>query len=349
MWKATRWLVPVLIVLIVVAAAAAWLHAQWQERPPASALPWPIADASTPSPAQPSAQVTVTWLGITTLLFDDGETQILVDGTFSRPSLTDILLQRRIWSDAATINRVLAEFRLNRLAAIVPVHSHFDHAMDAGLVANRTSAMVLGSESTANIARGAGVPVSQYQILADGESRQFGAFTITLIVSRHAPLGPGDEGWFEGVIEEPLRQPARVMDWRTGLAWSVLVAHPQGTALVQGSAGFVENALPADSADVVMLGIAGLSGLGRDYTAQYWAETVLRTGASRVYPLHYDDFTRPFGEVALFPTIVDDVLTTASWIDELAADSEAPAVVQRLPFGEPVTLYAEAAGGAPAP
>ena len=33
-------------------------------------------------------------LGITTLLFDDGETQILVDGAFSRPGLFDVLSQR---------------------------------------------------------------------------------------------------------------------------------------------------------------------------------------------------------------------------------------------------------------
>ena len=131
----------------------------------------------------------MTWLGITTLLFDDGETQILVDGTFSRPGLFDLLSQRRIYSDAATINAALAEFRINRLAAIIPVHSHFDNAMDAGFVANRTEAVVLGSESTANIASGAGVPVSQYQILAVGESRQFGQFAIKLIESRRSAVG----------------------------------------------------------------------------------------------------------------------------------------------------------------
>lgn len=340
MSKARRSLIPVLCTLLAVAVAAGWLHRKWQERPPVSALAWPVEDTSEPQSPPPTATVTATWLGITTLLFDDGETQILVDGTFSRPSLADILLQRPIWSDAATINRALAEFHINRVAAIVPSHSHFDHAMDAGLVANRTSAMVVGSESTANIARGAGVPVSQYQILADGESRQFGAFTITLVASRHAPIGPGDEGWFEGVVEEPLRQPARVMEWRTGVAWSVFVAHPAGTALVQSSAGFIEGALPAGSADVVMLGVAGLSDLGRDYAQAYWEETVQRTGATRVYPVHYDDFTRPFGDIALFPAIVDDVVTTASWIRELAADSEKPVSVRRLPFGAPVVLYA---------
>lgn len=346
MSKTSRWLIPVLCALVAIAVATGWLHRKWQDRPPVSALDWPLAEGTARAPGQPAANVTVTWLGITTLLFDDGETQILVDGTFSRPSLADILLQRPIWSDAARINRALTEFRLNRLAAIVPVHSHFDHAMDSGLVANRTSAMVLGSESTANIAQGAGVPVSQYQILADGESRQFGAFTITLVASRHAPVGFGEEGWFEGVIEEPLRQPARVMEWRAGVTWSVFVSHPAGTALVQGSAGFVEGALPVDSADVVMLGVGGIAGLGRDYLEQYWEETVRRTGASRVYPVHYEDFTRPFGEVALFPTLVDDVVTTADWIGELAADDENPVTVRRLPFGEPVDLYGDGSAGA---
>lgn len=347
MSTASRWLISVIVIVAaLLAAASAWLHWQWRDRQPVSALPWPEADAGGPLPGQPVAGVTVTWFGITSLLFDDGETQVLIDGTFSRPSVADVLLQRRIWSDVATINHALAEFRLNRLAAIVPVHSHYDHAMDAGVIANRTSAVVLGSESTANIARGAGVPVNQYQILADGESRQFGAFTITLLESRHAPIGPGEDGPFEGVIEEPLRQPARVKDWRSGVTWSVLVGHPTGTTLVQGSAGFLESALPEQSADVVMLGIAGVADLGREYLHAYWDETVLRTGASTIYPVHYDDFTRPFGEIALFPTFVDDVVTTASWLDELAADSDPPVAIRRLPFGEPVTLYAEALPGA---
>lgn len=336
MSKTSRWVGLGVVVLVAVAATAGgWLYRQWQERSPVSALHWPVASSS-----GQSAQVTATWLGITSLLFDDGDTQILVDGTFSRPALTDVLLQRRVWSDVATINRALAEFRVDRLAAIVPLHSHYDHAMDIGYVANRTSAVVLGSESTANIARGADVPVDQYQILADGESRRFGKFTITLLASRHAPIGPGTDGWFGGVIEEPLQQPARVTEWRAGTSWSVYIAHPAGTALVQGSAGFIENALPPDSADVVMLGIGGLSRLGREYAAQYWAQTVLRTRARRVYPLHYDDYTRPFGEIALFPRIVDDALTTASWLDELAAESPRPVAIKRLPFGEPVAIFA---------
>jgi L-ascorbate metabolism protein UlaG (beta-lactamase superfamily) len=322
-------------VLLLAAGAVSFVVWRWQERSQVADLGWAVATSS----GESAERVSVTWLGITTLLFDDGETQILTDGTFSRPGLFDILSQRRIYSDVAAINYALAEFRMDRLAAIVALHSHFDHAMDIGMVANRTAAVVLGSESTANVARGSDVPVSQYQILADGETRQFGNFTITLIESRHAPIGIGGQPGFPGNISEPLQQPARIRDWKEGGAWSVLISHPQGTALVQGSAGFVEGALSGKNADVAMLGVAGLSSLGKDYVAHYWHETVVRTGAMRVYPIHYEDVTRPLGELQLFPDIVDEVIVTARWIDELAADKKHPVSVSILPFGQPVAIF----------
>ncbi|MEX0976384.1 MAG: hypothetical protein WDZ50_04735 [Woeseia sp.] len=341
MSKASRWISIVLLAIVATCTGAAgWLAWVWQDRHAVADLEWPeAATAGHQRDRVTGEQVTVTWLGITTLLFDDGVTQVLVDGTFSRIPLLDILIQRRIFSDVATINYALAEYRLDRLAAIVPVHSHFDHAMDVGHVANRTSAVVLGSESTANIALGSNVPVNQYQILANRESRQFGGFTITLIETGHAPVGPGNVGLFPGDIEEPLRQPARIADWRSGVAWSVLIEHVAGSALVQGSAGFVENALPENSADVVFLGIGGLSSLGRDYMENYWAQTVQRTGAKHVYPVHYDDFTKPFGEIALFPKVVDDVVMTAGWIDELSGDPDYSVIVKLLPFGRPVAIF----------
>jgi L-ascorbate metabolism protein UlaG (beta-lactamase superfamily) len=199
--------------------------------------------------------------------------------------------------------------------------------------------VVLGSESTANIAIGAGVPVNQYQILANGEMRQFGNFTITLIESRHAPIGVGGQPGFPGNISEPLEQPARIRDWKEGGAWSVLISHPLGTALVLGCAGFIEGSLAGQSADVVMLSVAGLSSLGKDYVAQYWRETVVRTGATRVYPVHYEDFTKPFGELQLFPDIVDEVVLTAGWINEFAVDKKHPVSVSTLPFGQPVAIF----------
>lgn len=325
-----------LVILGVLIITTVALVRLWQNRPPVDLIGWPRAAVVT----EPTDQVTVTWLGNTTLLFDDGETQVLIDGTFTRVNVLKIALFLKVSSDIATINHALAEFRIrDRLAAIVPAHSHFDHAMDVGHVANRTSAVVLGSESTANIARGAGVPVDQYQILAEGEVRQFGDFTIRLLASRHAPIRSGKETWFPGAIEEPLRQPASVYAWKEGVVWSVFIGHPRGVTLIQGSGGYITGKLQDETADVVMLGIAGLTGLGKDYVRQLWNETVVATGATRVIPVHWDDFTAPFGDVRLFPHIADNVLITSDRIDEVIAENASDIRVELPTFGQPIALY----------
>ena len=324
----------VLLVLLACACLLVLLGwRMWQIRGSIDDLGWREAMVA----SEAHGGVTATWLGISTLLFDDGETQILIDGAFTRVGAIDTLLMRRVSSDVATINYAMATFGIDRLAAIIPVHSHHDHAMDAGHVANRSTAIVLGSESTANIARGADVPVDQYQILADGEERQFGEFTIRLIASRHSPVGLDGQEFFPGIIELPLRQPARVSEYRTGVAWSIIIGHPRGTTLVQGSSGFVEGKLARESADVVMLGIAGLAGLGEAYTASYWHETVSATGAARVIAIHHDDFTAPFGQIRLLPDVADRVLRAGGWIDGLA--DAAGVTVELPPFGQPMLLY----------
>ena len=105
-------------------------------------------------PAEAGQALTVTWFGVTTLLIDDGVTQILIDGYFSRPSLLDIALERAIEPDQAAIEGMLDRFEINRLKAVIPVHSHFDHALDSAEVAKQTGAQLMGSATTAQIAAG---------------------------------------------------------------------------------------------------------------------------------------------------------------------------------------------------
>ena len=333
---ALRWTRNIALVLLALLVLATIIVSRlWQDRPAVADFGWPTA---TPV-RDTNAAVTVTWLGISTLLFDDGDTQILIDGTFTRLRVTDIAPLQTISSDVAAINHALSKYRIDRLAAIVPAHSHFDHAMDIGYIANRTSAVILGSQSTANIAKGADVPVDQYQTLADGEMRQFGDFTITLLASRHAPIGTDGEAWFPGSIDSPLRQPAHVSAWREGVTWSILIGHPRGTTLINGSAGYIPGKLQGVTADVAILGIAGLAGLGREYVDDYWQETIVATGARRLIVVHFDDFTAPFGEIVLFPKLADDIIKTAGWLDKLIAAEEGDVSIDLPPFGQPIELY----------
>ena len=324
--------------MLTLAVAATALVLLWRDRPELNSSAW---DAPVPADTAAADNVTVTWLGVTTLLFDDGETQILIDGFFSRPSLGEIFLDRPVANDAATINYALNEYGMRRLAAIIPTHSHFDHAMDVGSIANRSSASILGSPSTIAIARGAGVPEDQITLVSIGEHYTFGRFDITMLPSTHAPIGWRAAVPFAGRIDAPLKMPQPVSAFKEGGSYTIVVAHPQGTAVVQGSAGFPDNALADVPADVVLLGVGGLETLGRDYVAQYWQTMVTATGARSVYPIHFDDFTRPFGEIVAAPRFLGDLEETARLFTELRDRWDTQSKLILPTFGVPMAIYVE--------
>jgi len=336
MWKqrVIRAAIVTAAVLVVAAMAGAWL---WQDRPSLESTSW----NDPPEQSENEASVTATWLGVTTLLFDDGETQILIDGFFSRPSLADMLLGRPVVNDAATINYALHEYRMRRLAAIIPVHSHFDHAMDVGAVARRTSASILGSESTANIARGAGVPEDQIVVSKAADVYEFGEFKVRLLESRHAPIGWRGDPPLPGTIDEPLESPAPTKAYREGGSYTIVIEHPQGTTIVQGSAGIVEGLVEDIAADVVMLSVGGLTTLDTDYAEQYWQEFVTSTGASSVYPIHFDDFTKPFGVTVPGPRVFGDLEETSRWFDAFRDRWDQDVTIYLAEFGRPIALYAQ--------
>lgn len=146
--------------------------------------------ASPPSKAKP---LTVKWLDVTTVLLDDGQDAILVDGYFSRYPVEQIL-EGQIGPDEAQIDAALKRAGITKLDVVLAAHSHLDHALDTPVVAARTGAVVAGSESTANIARGLNFPESRIHVVKDREVLRYGDFKITVIQSPHSPgdLAPGD-------------------------------------------------------------------------------------------------------------------------------------------------------------
>jgi len=153
--------------------------------------------------------------------------------------------------------------------------------------------------------------------------------------SRHLPHGVA-----EGTIDEPLAPPARASSYRQGVTYSLHVEHPLGTFLVQGSAGFVEGALVGYPAQVVFLGVGGLSMMDDEYRETYFRELVERPRPRWVIPIHYDDFTRPLSEPLVpMPRLGDDLDATMRW---LAAKSvgDPPFELGLLPLGRRVVLFA---------
>ena len=321
-----------MVVAAILAIASISVVLLWRDRGDLANIDW--LDAPEPT----NGGLSATWLGVTTVLVDDGETQILIDGFFSRPSLADAIFRRPVTNDAATINYALHEFGMRNLAAIIPVHSHFDHAMDVGAIAKRSKASILGSESTANIARGAGVSEDQIVVVEDDAVYEFGEFRVRLIESRHGPIGWRGSVPLPGTVDEPLELPAPIQSMRLGAAYSIVIEHPLGTTLVQGSSGYVENALQEVHADLVLICSYGLSSLGRDYAERYWQEMVTSTGATTVIPMHFDDLTKPFGEVVLIPRFLDDLETAAEWFEEFRDTWDTDTTLHLPRFGNPIAV-----------
>jgi L-ascorbate metabolism protein UlaG (beta-lactamase superfamily) len=264
----------------------------------------------------PSAEgpFTVTFLGVSSLLFDDGTSAVLTDGYFSRPSLASVGL-RRISPDGRRITSCLERAGIDRLEVVTPVHTHVDHAMDSAVVAGLTGAVLAGGESAANVGRGHGLGEDRLRVVTPGQPERFGSFRLTWIVSDHCPPDR-----YPGPITEPVVPPVRASAYRCGEAWSLLVEHDGGrTALVQGSAGFVPGSLAGQRADVAYLGVGQLGLQDESYLRTYWAETVETVGARRVVLTHWDDFFRPLDQpLRALPYAGDDLDVTMRVLTGLA-------------------------------
>lgn len=297
------------------------------------------------SEAIPEGSVTVRYTGTATLVFSDGETTWMTDGWFSRPGPLTVLYGQ-IEPDLDAIERGLARNQVDDLAGVFPVHSHFDHAMDAPEVAKRTGAVLFGSESTANIGRGWGLAEEQIRAVTDREPIQLGQFKVTPIESKHFQF-PDPEMAARALgdpeIDEPLTPPVSAFDYKLGKAYALHVAHPKGTWLIQGSAGFIEEGLADYDADVVFLGVGALGSQTDAYRENYWKETIERTQPSRVIPIHWDSltgpiegpFTGPVRAAAFFAKGSDKTLAFLEDKDESHPDIE----FVTLPRYDPVVLF----------
>lgn len=279
------------------------------------------------------ASLRVMFMGVTTILLDDGENVIMTDGFFSRPGKTSLL--RKISSDQTRITYALSRAGVTKLAAVLTAHSHHDHAMDSPEVARRTSALLIGSESTANIARGVNFPEDRIRVIGGGETFTFGRFKITVIKSLHAP-----GGLFMGDIKTPLRQPAGIEGYREGGSYSYLIEHdgqrPQ-RILIQASANYRPDFLRGVQADVIFLGIGGLGKQSDQFAKEYWREVVQATGAKVVIPIHWDDFTRPLDKrLRPMPWPLDNFNRGMSTIFQLAEDNQV--TVLMLPLFRAVNI-----------
>ncbi len=302
---------------------------------------WAVMGAST----IPPGAVTLRWTGTSTLVLSDGVTTLLIDGWFTRiDPLT--LYFGTIEPDVAAIQRGLERNGVERAAMVLPVHSHFDHAMDAPEVARQTGALLVGSESTANIGRGWGLPASQIQVVTDGDRLRFGDFEVVVHESRHFEF-PDPEirrrALGDPEITEPLVPPVETFAYKVGVPLAVEIRHPRGSLLVQGSAGYIPGSLADVDVDVVLLGVGGLGSQTPEYREAYWQETVEATSPARVIPIHWDDLTAPIdgpfrGNIRIASIVTGGDGETLAFLQSKEASSDNLDFLT-LPRFDPIVLF----------
>lgn len=300
---------------------------------------WPQWPSSRPTDA---AGLSVTWLGTSTLLISDGVTHLITDAYFSRASRSAVMTQD-LAPDNERIDAMLSQYQINGLDAVLVVHSHFDHVMDSPSVAMRTGAELVGSESTANVGRGAGMAESAIRVALPGEPIRYGEFEVVFVLSDHVP----QSAWLDQLtgmnesISEPLSPPAPVSAWKEGESYAVVIRHPLGNILIQGSAGFVDRQLDGYQADLAFVSSVGLSRQRDGYVADYVRNTVSASGAKKVVPIHWDDFFLPWQgqDTPALPLIMEDLEQSFRLLSDEARTAGAEFVV--LPPGQTIHFRKE--------
>ena len=242
----------------------------------------------------------VTYLGTTTLLFDDGKDQIMFDCHVTRPSIKRCFFGK-LSTDTAISDRVIKDFGIDRLRGIFVSHSHHDHVLDVPYFAEKCRADVFGSVSALNVARGGGIGEESLHSFGDSLNYQVGDFVITVIPSLHSK-----PHWFNNdigkTIDKPLAQPARMKAFREGGSCDFLVVNGDKRFLIRPSCNYIIGRLDDIKADVLFLGITELSKKSGKWRESFFSQTIGKVRPRVVIPVHWDDFFSPlYGSVKCMP------------------------------------------------
>lgn len=233
----------------------------------------------------------------------DGETVILLDPYLSRVRFqgrkygphdaTDIADDPRpvvkmdevAGHDTETIDK-----NVPKADFIMLSHSHFNHAMDVPYIAKKTGAVVIGTESTCNIAANGGVPDEQIHAVRGGEDFQYDELSVRVIPSLHSALSCKLYKDFGTV---PVKDdPLTLDEYVEGGTLAYLLRFAGREILLFGSMNYIEREVDGLRPDIVFVASAPPRLDIHDYTGR-----LMRCLGKPplVVATHWDDQGLPFG------------------------------------------------------
>jgi L-ascorbate metabolism protein UlaG (beta-lactamase superfamily) len=293
------------------------------------------------SAAIPSGTLTVTYFGTTTLLLSDGTHALMTDGFFSHPSGPLRLLLGQVKPNEERIDAALKYGAAPpKIDALFVVHSHHDHALDSAVVALKTNAQLLGSDSVRNIALGQLSPeefprLRFSQIEIDRRHAVGSSFMVQAFEAKHSP-----GRLFVGEVTKPLAMPAHISRFKMGKVYSFAVHHQQGTVLLCSGSAIKPGQFNEVRADVVFFSIGGLHHRDAELVRSMWRDCVRATKAKVVIPVHWDDFTAPLDSpLTVMPKLFGDFDAVMEQLLDLGKE-EPHVKVRLLPPFEPFVVRA---------
>ena len=249
-------------------------------------------------------QLRLTYLGAAGWEITDGNVVLLIDPYLTRakygtpidavspddprPTVGNSTV---VLPDTATIDK-----HITRANVILVTHTHPDHALDVPYIATRTGAIVVGTESTANLARATGVPERQLRPVSGREELKFAGVSVRVIPSRHGifrrPSNPAAPPPVPATIPRDIKPPFRYADHAEGGTLAYVVRFAGHELIVFGSMNFIESEITGLRPDIALVGGMPERANIDDYTGR-----ILRAlGHPRtVVPTHWDQFNVPYG------------------------------------------------------
>lgn len=244
------------------------------------------------------------WLGTSGFRLAYQGHDVLIDPYLSR------IPMRAMRRPAAPRYDQFAE-RVPRASAILVGHTHFDHAMDAPVIAAALGCDVYGSASLRNLMALHGVAERAVEVTAH-RPFELGPFRVTFIPSRHSKLALGLWTPADGELSCEHLDELTPQRYRCGQVWGIRLEVAGVSFYHQGSCDLVDDEIPKQEVDYLLAGIAG-----RRFTPRYLQRLCARITPRVVVPHHWDDFFRPLDA----PTDFSLNVNVAGFLDELRAVS----------------------------